>query len=69
MQKLYSRSSPSGQVNKNMVPKQETITFILNYSKALRILEYQNLKLIILSPISKNTISMAKETFRQITKF
>ena len=43
MQKLYSRSSPSGQVNKNMVPKQETITFILNYSKALRILEYKNL--------------------------
>ena len=44
MQKLYSKSSPSGQVNKNIVPKQETITFILNYSKALRILEYQNLK-------------------------
>ena len=44
MQNLYSRTSPSGQVNKNMVPKQETITFILNYSKALRILEYQNLK-------------------------
>ncbi len=44
MQKLYSRTSPSGQVNKNMVPKQETITFILNYSKALRILEYQKLK-------------------------
>jgi hypothetical protein len=44
MQKLYSRSSPSGQVNKNMVPKQQTITFILNYSKALSVLEYQNLK-------------------------
>ena len=44
MQKLYSRTSPSVQVNKNMVPKQETITFILNYSKALRILEYQKLK-------------------------
>jgi hypothetical protein len=43
MQKLYSKSSPSGQVNKNIVPKQETITFILNYSKALRIIEYQNL--------------------------
>ena len=43
MQKLYSRSSPSGQVNKNIAPKHETITFLLNYSKALRVLEYQNL--------------------------
>ena len=44
MQKMYSRSTPSGQVDKNMVPKDQTIAFLLNYSKALRVFEYQNIK-------------------------
>ncbi|CAI8403989.1 MAG: Uncharacterised protein [Flavobacteriaceae bacterium] len=44
MQKMYSRSSPSGQVNKNMVPKDQTVRFLLNYSKALRVFEYQSIK-------------------------
>jgi hypothetical protein len=44
MQKMYSRPSPSGQVDKNMVPKDKTVRFLLNYSKALRVFEYQSIK-------------------------
>ena len=43
MQKMYSRPSPSGQVNKNMVTKDQTVTFLLNYSKALRVFDYQTM--------------------------
>lgn len=44
MQNLYSETSRSERVNKNMVPKEETIRFILDYSKALNIIDYQKIK-------------------------
>ncbi|MGK0386611.1 MAG: hypothetical protein ACI849_001229 [Patiriisocius sp.] len=44
MQKMYSQTSPSGQVNQNLVPKEETIKFLLDYSKALSVIDYQNMK-------------------------
>jgi hypothetical protein len=44
MQNLYSETSRSERVNKNMVPKQETIRFLLDYSKALSVIDYQNIK-------------------------
>jgi hypothetical protein len=44
MQKLYSKNSHSGQVNKKMVPKDETIRFLLDYSKALSVIDYNKLK-------------------------
>ncbi|MFT4697559.1 MAG: hypothetical protein ACI9SJ_000687 [Flavobacteriaceae bacterium] len=44
MQKLYSEISRSERVNKNMVPKEETIKFLLDYSKALSVINYNNLK-------------------------
>jgi len=31
-------------VNKNMVPKEETIKFLLDYSKALSVIDYNKLK-------------------------
>lgn len=43
MQQMYSRPSPSEQVNKNMVPKDQTINFLLNYSKALRVINFKNI--------------------------
>jgi len=44
MQKMYSKTSRTEHVNKNMVPKEETIEFLLNYSKALSVIDYNNLK-------------------------
>ncbi|MBV1924616.1 MAG: hypothetical protein KUG68_11380 [Flavobacteriaceae bacterium] len=44
MQKLYSETSRSERVNKNMVPKEETIKFLLDYSKALSVINYNKLK-------------------------
>ncbi len=44
MQKMYSKTSRLEHVNKNMVPKEETIKFLLDYSKALSVIDYNKLK-------------------------
>ncbi len=43
MQKMYSKTSRRDDVNK-MVPKEETIKFLLDYSKALSVIDYNKLK-------------------------
>ena len=40
---MYSKTSQSEQVNK-MAPKDETIKFLLDYSKALSVIDYNKLK-------------------------
>lgn len=44
MQKFYSETSRVDGVNKNLVPKEETIRFLLDYSMALSVIDYQNEK-------------------------
>jgi len=44
MQKMYSKSSRRDNVNKNLVPKEETIRFLLDYSMALSVISCQNEK-------------------------
>ena len=44
MQKMYSRTSRPGRVDEIIVPKAETIRFLLDYSKALSVIDYQKLK-------------------------
>ncbi|WP_296383131.1 hypothetical protein [Winogradskyella sp.] len=41
MEKIYSDASPK---NDNLNPKDETIRFLLNYSKALSVINYNKLK-------------------------
>ncbi|MBU2927053.1 hypothetical protein [Winogradskyella psychrotolerans] len=41
MAKIYSSTSPR---NNNLLPKDETISFLLNYSKALSVIDYNKLK-------------------------
>ncbi len=41
---MYSETSRKGHVNKNLVPKEETINFLLDYSKALSVINYNKLK-------------------------
>ncbi|WP_296313234.1 hypothetical protein [Winogradskyella sp. UBA3174] len=41
MAKIYSNASPK---NVNLNPKEETISFLLNYSKALSVINYNKLK-------------------------
>jgi len=41
MAKIYSKNS---KTNKKMIPKDETISFILNYSKALSVISYKKMK-------------------------
>ena len=41
MAKIYSENS---KTNKKMIPKDETISFILNYSKALSVISYKKMK-------------------------
>jgi len=41
MAKIYSKKTPK---NKNLQPKDETISFLLNYSKALSVISYNKLK-------------------------
>ncbi|MFP4846848.1 hypothetical protein [Winogradskyella sp. PE311] len=41
MEKIYSNASPK---NDNLKPKDETISFLLNYSKALSVINYNKLK-------------------------
>lgn len=40
MENLYTKN-PKGEQVKRLNPKKETIQFLLNYSKALRITEYK----------------------------
>ena len=44
MPKLYSKTSRKECVNENLVPKEETIKFLLDYSKALSVINYNKLK-------------------------
>lgn len=44
MQKMYSKTSHVDGVNKQFVPKEETIKFLLDYSMALSVIECQNEK-------------------------
>jgi len=41
MAKIYSETTPK---NVNLKPKDETISFLLNYSKALSVINYNKLK-------------------------
>lgn len=41
MAKIYSKSSPE---KKKMLPKKQTIDFLLNYSKALSVINYNRMK-------------------------
>ena len=41
MAKIYSEKNPK---NVNLNPKVETISFLLNYSKALRVIDYNKMK-------------------------
>jgi hypothetical protein len=41
MEKIYSKSSSEV---KEMLPKKETIDFLLNYSKALSVINYKRMK-------------------------
>lgn len=41
MAKIYSNASPK---NDNLKPKEETISFLLNYSKALSVINYKKMK-------------------------
>lgn len=44
MKEMYSKTSRPEHVNKNTVPKEETIRFLLDYSKALSVIDYHKLK-------------------------
>jgi len=44
MQNLYSETSRPERVNEKMVPKEETIKFLLDYSKALSVIDYNKMK-------------------------
>ena len=44
MQKMYSKFSRQNIVNKKLVPKEETLKFLLDYSKALSVINCQNEK-------------------------
>ena len=44
MQKMYSETSRTERVNEKMVPKEETIRFLLDYSKALSVIDYNKMK-------------------------
>jgi len=41
MAKLYSQETPKSE---KLNPKDETISFLLNYSKALSVINYKNLE-------------------------
>ncbi|WP_164905140.1 hypothetical protein [Aequorivita ciconiae] len=44
MQKIYFNTSRMGGVNKKLVPKEETIKFLLDYSMALSVIDCHNKK-------------------------
>ena len=41
---MYSEKSRTGRVNEKLAPKEETIRFLLDYSKALSVIDYNKLK-------------------------
>lgn len=41
---MYSETSRTERVNQNMVPKEETVRFLLDYSKALSVIDYNKMK-------------------------
>ena len=41
---MYSETPRAEHVEKNMVPKEDTIRFLLDYSKALSVIDYNKLK-------------------------
>ena len=43
MGKLYFKKT-SKEENLNLKPKKETVAFLLNYSKALNVVEYKSMK-------------------------
>lgn len=43
MANLYLNQSPNKKVE-NLRPRKETISFLLNYSKALRVIDYKKMK-------------------------
>lgn len=43
MSKIYSEPSP-GKKAENLEPKVETISFLLNYSKALSVMQYKTMR-------------------------
>ncbi len=44
MGKLYFKKSSKEEKNHHLQPKKETVDFLLNYSKALSVIEYRKLK-------------------------
>jgi hypothetical protein len=44
MQKIYSEMSHLECVNEKLAPREETIKFLLDYSKALSVIDYNNWK-------------------------
>jgi hypothetical protein len=44
MQKMYSETSHLERVNEKLAPREETIRFLLDYSKALSVIDYNKLK-------------------------
>lgn len=41
---MYSESSRMELVSKKLVPKEETVKFLLDYSKALSVIKFKNWK-------------------------
>ncbi|RMA64521.1 hypothetical protein BXY75_1397 [Ulvibacter antarcticus] len=41
---MYSETSHSERVNEKLAPKEDTIRFLLDYSKALSVIDYKFLK-------------------------
>ncbi|PRX50643.1 hypothetical protein SAMN05878281_1891 [Salegentibacter salegens] len=44
MRKLYTKKLSKKDQFKNLEPKKETVQFLLNYSKALRVVECRGIK-------------------------
>ncbi len=44
MAKLYSKPSSGTNKTNNVEPKQETVDFLLNFSKALSVIHYKSMK-------------------------
>lgn len=43
MGKLYIKKSSKEENIKNLIPKKETLKFLLDYSKALRVIEHKTM--------------------------
>ena len=44
MAKLYTKKLSKNQPSKNLEPSKETLEFLLNYSKALKVTNYKGLQ-------------------------